>query len=43
MSEQHPKRVLIVGDSGRGKTTFAKHLSESLNIQAYSTDDFFGR
>ncbi len=35
------KRILIVGDSGRGKSTLAKRLSEKLKIKHHSTDDFF--
>ncbi len=35
------KKILIIGDAGRGKTTFAKKLSEKLNIPKYSLDDFF--
>lgn len=35
------KRILIVGDSGRGKSTLAQKLSEKLNIKHHSTDDFF--
>ena len=35
------KKILIVGDSGRGKSTFAKVLSQKLNIKQFSTDDFF--
>lgn len=35
------KKILIVGDSGRGKSTLAKKLSEKLNIKQYSTDDFY--
>ena len=35
------KKILIIGDSGRGKTTFAKKLSEKLNIPAHDTDDYF--
>jgi len=34
-------KVLIIGDSGRGKTTFADNLSEKLRLPIYSTDDFF--
>lgn len=34
-------KVLIIGDSGRGKTTFAHNLSEKLKLPFYSTDDFF--
>ncbi len=35
------KRILIIGDSGRGKTTFAQELSKKLGIPHYETDDFF--
>ena len=35
------KRVLVLGGAGRGKTTFAKRLSEKFSIPAYDTDDFF--
>ena len=35
------KKILIVGDSGRGKSTFAKVLSQKLNIKQFSTDNFF--
>ncbi len=35
------RRILIIGDSGRGKTTFSQKLSQKLNIPLYSTDDFF--
>ena len=35
------KKILIVGEAGRGKTTLAKKLSTKLNIPNYSTDDFF--
>ncbi len=35
------KKILIIGASGRGKTTFAKKLSEKLSISYYETDDFF--
>ena len=35
------KRILVVGDSGRGKTTLAEKLSRKLKIKHYSTDDFF--
>jgi adenylate kinase family enzyme len=33
--------IIIIGDAGRGKTTFAEKLSEKHGIQKYSTDDFF--
>ena len=35
------RRILIIGDSGRGKSTFAPKLSQKLNLPVYSTDDFF--
>ena len=35
------KKILIIGESGRGKTTLAKNLSKNLDIPFYSTDDFF--
>lgn len=35
------KKILIMGDAGRGKTTFAEKLSEKLGIPKYSTDDFY--
>ncbi len=35
------KKILIIGDAGRGKTNFAEKLSEKLGIKKYSTDDFF--
>lgn len=34
-------KILILGDAGRGKTTFAEILSEKLDIPKYSTDDFY--
>jgi adenylate kinase family enzyme len=37
----HYNRIIIVGDAGRGKSTFAKKLSKKLNIKHYCTDDFF--
>ena len=36
-----PNRILIVGDAGRGKSTFGKKLSLKLNIPSYETDDFY--
>lgn len=35
------KRILITGDSGRGKTNLSKVLSQKLKLKLYSTDDFF--
>jgi adenylate kinase family enzyme len=34
-------KIIIIGDAGRGKTTLASKLSEKLEIDHYSTDDFF--
>ena len=34
-------KIIIIGDAGRGKTTFAEKLSEKLGIPKYSTDDFY--
>lgn len=41
MSNYKYKRIFILGDAGRGKTTFAAKLSEHTGIPHYSTDDFF--
>lgn len=41
MTISKAKKVIIVGDSCRGKTTFAKHLSKTLKIKAYFGDDFY--
>lgn len=35
------KKILIVGDAGRGKTTLASKIATQLDVQLYSTDDFF--
>jgi adenylate kinase family enzyme len=35
------KKILIIGEAGRGKTTLAEKISTKLNIPHYSTDDFF--
>jgi len=35
------KKILILGDAGRGKTTLAKKLSEKFNIPCHDTDDYF--
>jgi adenylate kinase family enzyme len=34
------RKIIIIGDSGRGKTTLAENISKELNIPFYSTDDF---
>lgn len=35
------KRILIIGESGRGKSVLAHELSKKLSLPFYSTDDFF--
>lgn len=35
------QKIIITGDAGRGKSTFAYKLSQKLNIPHYSTDDYF--
>ncbi|MBN1175736.1 hypothetical protein JXA48_03755 [Candidatus Woesearchaeota archaeon] len=35
-----PRKILITGEAGRGKTTLANELSKKLNIKQFSTDDF---
>ncbi len=35
------KRILIIGESGRGKSVLAHKLSKKLSLPFYSTDDFF--
>ncbi len=37
------KKILILGDAGRGKSTLAKKLSEKLIIPMFSTDDYLSR
>ncbi len=37
---RNSKKILIIGDLGRGKTTLAKNISKKLNIPFFSTDDF---
>ena len=34
-------KIIITGDSGRGKTTFAEKLSRKTSIPWHSTDDYF--
>ncbi len=35
------KKIIIMGDSGRGKSTLAPRISEKLGIPYHSTDDYF--
>lgn len=35
------KRILIIGESGRGKSVLAHKLSEKLSLPFHSTDDFY--
>jgi len=35
------KKILILGEAGRGKTTLGKKLSEKFNIPFHDTDDYF--
>ncbi len=35
------KRIIIIGESGRGKSVLAHKLSKKLSLPLYSTDDFF--
>jgi adenylate kinase family enzyme len=41
MTDYKYKKILILGDSGRGKITFAEKLSKKISILHYSTDDFY--
>lgn len=41
MSKQTINKILILGDSGRGKSVLASKISEKLGIPHYSTDDFY--
>jgi len=41
MRKQIYKKIIIIGDSGRGKTSLARELSKKIGIQYYQTDDFF--
>lgn len=38
MSQITYRKIFIIGDTGRGKTTFAKKLSEHTGIPHYSTE-----
>lgn len=41
MNNTKPKKILIVGDAGRGKSVLAEKISQKLDIKHYSTDDFY--
>jgi adenylate kinase family enzyme len=41
MPNKNLKRILIVGDAGRGKSTLASKISAKLGIPHHSTDDFY--
>jgi adenylate kinase family enzyme len=41
MNVQNCKKILIVGDAGRGKSTLAKNLSQKLGIKHFELDDLF--
>lgn len=40
MSDKTLNKILILGDSGRGKSVLASKISEKLDIPFYSTDDY---
>ena len=40
LPDENAKRILVIGDAGRGKSTLAKNLCQKLNIPCYSMDDF---
>ncbi len=41
MQPTNHRKILVVGDAGRGKTTFASALAKKLEVPHYSTDDFY--
>jgi adenylate kinase family enzyme len=41
MNTENLQKIIIMGDSGRGKSTLAQQMSEKLHIPHYSTDDYF--
>ena len=41
MTLKNVKKIMIIGDSDRGKTTLARKLSEKIKIRYYSIDDFY--
>lgn len=38
---KNARRILIIGDAGRGKSTFSVKIGKKLNLPVYSTDDYF--
>lgn len=36
-----PRKIIITGDAGRGKSSLASKISEKLKIPDHSTDDYF--
>ncbi len=41
MNKENLQKIIIMGDSGRGKSTLAPRISEKLGIPYHSTDDYF--
>jgi len=41
MKDKKLKKILIVGDAGRGKSALAEQVSGKLSIEHHSTDDFY--
>jgi adenylate kinase family enzyme len=41
MNRKNLQKIIIMGDSGRGKSTLAPRISEKLGIPCHSTDDYF--
>jgi len=41
MKKENLKKIIIIGDAGRGKTTLAKKISKKLGIKHHSTDDHY--
>ena len=39
IENKQPRRILIIGDAGRGKTTFAQYASDEFSIPVFSLDD----